>query len=462
MSEEYQRIRQREIHDVHDKIIGRFLDKFDPDKETIVFLPGGMGSQLCVSQDSVQPDEPFDNIVYPVAWLDLGILFENDLEKLQINRTSVGSYQDMNDHIVIPHGELRLLVKPYNQTREYFVKAGFNYVVYGFDWRRSSVEGAEFLNYFLEQFRRRTIDQFGANKDPLPNVTLVGHSQGGLILHTWLLTQFRTASNTGQVRTKYKKTITVGTPFYGTSTHLQRYFDGENYFNQIFGKDKVRGIIASMPGLYILMTFDEQSYDLKKDVLGLRDYPLKDENENNMDPFNRQNEDAFPGWATIPALREAARLRNALSQNLNRNVCNSVYNIYATGKSDTAVALRWDKTKSPNDEPVDTLIEGKGDGTVPYWSGRLADVPNENTFDLTDVDTHVGLMEDQSVLDTILGIIKPRTISPYNNTQPNIQPLKMQDFDITIKKIKDKQLTMDDQAAKDAAFWRKMWEVTAK
>ena len=462
MSEEYQRIRQREICDIHDEMLGKFLDHFDESKETVLFLPGGMGSQLLVSQDSVKPDTSFTNTKYPVAWLDLGILFENDLEKLEISRDNVGSYQDKDDHIVVPDAELRLLVKPYNRTREYFEQAGFNYLVYGYDWRRSVVEGADFLKYFLDQFRSRVIGQFGAARDPLPNVTMLGHSQGGLVLHAWLLSQFRNAGSEAEVRAKYKHTITVGTPFYGASTHLQRYFDGENYFNQIFGKSKVRKIIASMPGLFILMPFDEQSFNQKRRILGLQNYPLINEDNTPMDPFNRQNEDDFPNWISKPALREAAALRTALSGDLNVHVRSSIYNIYATGNSDTPVALRWNRTKSADDEPVTTQIKGRGDGTVPYWSGRISDVPDVNVKDIVNVDTHVGLMEEKTVLDTILDFIKPGTVSPFNNTQPNVQPLKIQDFDITIEKIKDKTLSMRDHAARDAAFWRKVWEETAK
>ena len=461
MSEEYQRIRQREIRDIIDQNLGKYLDHFEENRETIIFLPGGMGSQLRISRDHFKADTPFTT-EYPVAWLDAGILFENDFGKLEISRDNLGSYLDKDNYIVVPDAELRQLVKPYNRTREYFEQAGFNYFVFGYDWRRSIMEGADFLNYFLDQFHDRVSDQFANAENPLQNVTLLGHSQGGLVLQAWLQSKFYNAGSETEVRSKYKQVITVGAPFYGTSTHLQRYFNGENYFNQIFGKNKVRKIIGSMPGLYILTPFDESSFEKKKHILGLQNYPLINEVDDPMDPFKRQNEDFLPNWISKQALREAAAMRTALSGNLNEHVRDSVYNIYATGNSDTPVALRWDRTKSAENEPVTTQIKGKGDGTVPYWSGRISDVPDENVWDITNVDTHMGLMEDKTVLDKVLGIIKQGAVSPFNNTQPNIQPLRLPDFDITINRIKEKTLAKTDPDARETAFWRKVWEETAK
>lgn len=50
---------------------------------------------------------------------------------------------------------------------------------FGYDWRKSVKDEAGFLRYLLMKIRTKTIAK--GSPDPLPQLTLLAHSQGGLV-----------------------------------------------------------------------------------------------------------------------------------------------------------------------------------------------------------------------------------------------------------------------------------------
>ena len=90
-----------------------------------------------------------------------------------------------------------------------------------------------------------------------------------------------------------KKLITVATPFQGTSNHIFRYFQGEDFLNTFYGKRNICKMAGTMYGSYILMFNDLESYKHNKEVLSGSpneypgDFPSRDhKTKEHIDPYD--------------------------------------------------------------------------------------------------------------------------------------------------------------------------------
>ena len=79
-----------------------------------------------------------------------------------------------------------------------------------------------------------------------------------------------------KVASRFQRFVTVGTPFYGTSSHQDRYYVGQKPLEIRYGCGKVARIAGSLPGPYILMFADGPTMDRDGDALGLKAYPITD------------------------------------------------------------------------------------------------------------------------------------------------------------------------------------------
>ena len=217
----YEKARHSSIRDALGRRIEAFARHYKPGLPTIILLPGGMGSQLDRSKRRYTrgTNLPFQH--YDPIWMDFGILFDNDALMLEIDHSG----KDIGDHVIIPDGPLHFFVNPYDGT-ERFVRdeRGWNYICFGFDWRRSIMESAAYLETFLFRLGRRVQQLKG--ESPLPNATLFCHSMGGLVA-TAFLTRLasRKSFSPADIDQWLSRIVTVATPFYGTSTHLRRYYN---------------------------------------------------------------------------------------------------------------------------------------------------------------------------------------------------------------------------------------------
>ena len=164
----YQTVRGREIRDSYTHTLRDFASTYQRGRKTVVFLPGGMGSQLDRSERKFDPAESNVRYTYDPVWLDEGLLLSKDALKLEI----LDDGRDKGSHIVVPNGPLRFLfADPYDRTARFFRDKNYNYVVFGFDWRRKLQENAEFLERFLKQMRKTVETKW--SEDPIPETTLV-------------------------------------------------------------------------------------------------------------------------------------------------------------------------------------------------------------------------------------------------------------------------------------------------
>ncbi len=458
----YETARRFSIRDALSWRIEDFITRYINDQPTIVLLPGGMGSQLDRSVRPYRNDDsiPFEN--YDPIWIDLGIIFDGEALQLKIRRDG----HDLDNHIVVPDGPLRFLATPYNGTEQYFRDHAYNYIVFGYDWRRSIVEASGYLKFFLKRLRDRILELRGV--DPLPNTTLVCHSLGGLVVTLFLQ---RLANRGGTISDWCHQVITVATPFYGTANHMERYYKGQSPLNELYGTRSISEVVGSVPGPYILMYLDRATYVSDGARLGLGLYPLRDATnpDQEADPYNhRTMGDRYPGWVETSYLDEARQLRRTLIHQLPDEFLERIFHI-RSGLKQTLVELRWQAVNGAHFNPeVDANpISGRlgqGDGTVPYWSARLAQVPLTQVYNLKIAKEHDELLEHDEVLRVIKFIISQDRVP--SRMQARDQTLGQRKASVRMARefvtaVARGEINKSDAEATDQRVWRRLIEEIA-
>ena len=384
-----------------------FVDKYKAGRPTVVLLPGGMGSRLVRSSNayergSVRPI--LDNTV----WLDIGTLLGGEARALRIQRNN----RDSQSHVIVPIGPLRFPVSAYDATETFFRhrNVNYNYVVFAYDWRRPLVECAEFLNRFLTLIKRRVFEKH--NEDPSHNLTLLAHSQGGLVATLFL-------HLTPSPREIMRRLITVATPFYGNWSQHRRYFVGESALSLFYSRTEMAEIISTLHAPYNLL-FPPRSIFDECEGLGLDRYPLRDaRDEAAPDPFDMSSSDRYPEWVNRNNLQQARDAYKFIGGPLPAKIVNDVYNIRSVADAKTPVELVWNPLPlkfDPEGEtsPILPAKRGLGDGTVPWWSAFHANVPAKNRRQFESAKEHTYIMEDQNILNLVQAVIdgKPIKIDP--------------------------------------------------
>ena len=105
----YATARRFEIRDALSRRIDTFARGYIPGSETIMLLPGGMGSQLDRSTKAYKDDDSIPFKTYDPIWVDMGLIFSKDALKLKIKQDG----SDKGHHIVVPNGPLDFFISPY-------------------------------------------------------------------------------------------------------------------------------------------------------------------------------------------------------------------------------------------------------------------------------------------------------------------------------------------------------------
>jgi pimeloyl-ACP methyl ester carboxylesterase len=454
----YNSARKKEIRDAHYRHIEEFARGYKRNRPTIVFLPGGMGSQIDRS-DKPYAGEPSLPFQYDPIWMDPGIVFDKEALQLEIEPDS----HDIGNHICIPNGPLRYLLKPYNATEEYFREKGFNYLVFGFDWRRPLAESANFLKSFLKQLKDRV--QYLWQENPLPSTTILCHSMGGLVAKVFLHSVLDQKAAAADVRKWMCRLVTVAAPFYGTATHMTRYYKGQQPLNILYKAKTLASLTATFPGPYILMFLDAKSYKLCANKLEISRYPVRDAKNPGMeaDPFDPSLFGRYPPWVNSDHLNQASRMRKMILRPLPDAVVDCVFHLRARRRK-TWVELKWKAVNgasfNPNkdDSPI-TGKNGEGDGTVPFWAARLVQVPDSQVFNLKKAKKHQELLEHPETLKVITRLVEqdkmPKTVKVPDKSlgSPRASMKTARQFieDVAAGKIK-----RTDSKALNKKIWRRI------
>lgn len=455
----YNSARNQELMDAHQRYIDDFAQQYRDDKETVVLLPGGMGSQLDMSVRPYVNDSSVPFKEYDPVWMDLEVIFGRDADLIAIAQNG----HDKDDHIVIPNGPLRFLVNAYDGTEEYFRTNEYNYIVFGYDWRRSLAEAAVQLQQFLINLRDRVL--FLRGNDPLPRTTLVAHSQGGLVAKIFL--QQIAGADGSTINRWMKQLVTVATPFYGTSTHQQRYYVGQSPLNAFYGTRQIATIAGGLPGPYVLMFADKRTLDRDGPALGLTSYPVSDDTTGQpADPYAQAMLTRYPSWVNPAYLEEALSIRETITAPLPKKIADRIFHIRSGLDAKTATKLHWANLNGTSFTPeIDPCplraVPGPGDGTVPFWSARLAQTASKQIYDLTKAKDHGALMEHDEVLKVLRHIIEnsslPKSLKSSNTTmgRKKASDAKVERF---LTAVLDGKIRKNDASAHDPEIWRRLIE----
>ncbi len=454
----YHEARTLEIRDAHATRVKEFIRTYRPGRPTVVMLPGGLGSQLDRSDTRYRDDIPIPFFKYDPVWIDLGLLFNDDALKLEIRKDN----RDKGSHIIIPDGPLRFLIKPYDRTEQYFRdERRYNYVVFGFDWRRDIGEAAGFLEDFLRHIRD-AVRQRHDGEDPLANTTLLCHSHGGLVAKVFL-------HRPGAIRRSIGRVITVATPFYGNSTHIQRYYHGEAALNTLHGRGTVARITATFPGPYIFLYLDTETWRDQGAKLGLDEYPMRDAATGApADPYDPANFGRYPNWVRREFIRKAARLLHTIALPLPPSAQSRMFHIRSGNNNGTFTRLTWAPVTGADFDPDEDELPiggdaGPGDGTVPTWSARLAQTPDERVYDLSLARDHQDILEHRETLEVVNHIIENDSLPDavrvadeiYGGAKPKASEAELQLF---LSEIAAGTATRNDPRATDEAMLNKLVE----
>ena len=457
----YESARRKEIHQTHVRQIEEFARTYKKNRTTIVLVPGGMGSQIDRSKKHYRgaASLPFR---YDPIWMDPGIIFEKEALQLEI----LPNFHDLDNHVCIPNGPLRFLIKPYNATEHYFRERDFNYTVFGFDWRRSVRESAGFLQFFLKTLKQRVTELW--QEDPLPKTTILCHSMGGLVAKVFLHKVFKSDTTAADVRRWMSRLVTVATPFYGTATHMTRFYKGQKPLNTIYSAKKLARLTGTLAGTYILMPLDKKTYARNADKLEIERYPVRDARkpDQEADPFNPQMLDRYPPWVVPDYLAAAIRMRNIITRQLPPAVAKRVFHIRAHERR-TRVELKWKSVNGAafNPNKDDSPISGKygkkggGDGTVPFWSARLVQIPDSQVYDLKKAKNHQELLEHPETLRVIMRLIQknrmPKSVSAPDKilSGPKASLKATEKF---MAQVAAGKIKRTDQKALDKKVWRRI------
>ena len=464
----YKSARAHEIRSQNIRMARELVERYDPNKKTVILLPGGLGSRLERTKKPYSDNSPGPFTLYERIWMDWGIIFDEDALTMEIKSDG----RDKGNRIVRANGPLNFLVEVYDGTEKFFNERGYNYLGYGFDWRRPLLESAMWLEDFLTRFKNGVIAQFNGDKNmnPLPKTTLICHSHGGLVAALFLQRVFSGMTNVTpkKVNQWIDNVITVGTPFYANAGHIRRYYKGEDALNIFYGTDTITRIAGTMPGPYIFLFLDKDTYDKDGAKLGLTRYPVRDAQNQNVeiDPYADSTLSRYPDWVNPEFLKKAKKERLSYRKVLPKAVRDSIYHLRGVRKT-TGVEWLWKNidgsTFDPeNDKLPITNVDGEGDGTVPKWAARLAQVPGEQVYDLKVAQKHLDLMEHEETLNVMRFILDndrlPLHMTLYDKKYIGIKRASRSRTDHFLRGIKQGTVNIQDDVASDPAIWRGIME----
>jgi hypothetical protein len=390
----------------------RFVQNYQPDLPTIIFLPGGMASSLLqANQKYTGGSSPF---AYNWAWLPPTILCDG-AQNLAMNGDV-----DLDDKITIALDTIGFAGVTFYSIFEWWCANQFNLFILGWDWRRRLEYSVDFIkHHFLPALRKDVHDVYGV--DPLNNYFLVSHSFGGLVLKLFL-------NGGGKLVDNITRAITVAAPFYGYGGSQHFYFSGFSYLHPPYKKSDLARIIGSMQGGYTLFFLDYATYQRDRDCLEndpaypLTDYPSYDPALGEIvDPYNPlPTGRRYPGGGlfNMSELSYAQQVRQCIVSPLPDPVNAKFFNVRGVqtnlfGPLDGTIAKQtWDLIKpgfNPDRDP-DPIhsAKGRGDDTVPAWSARLCSTPAGNVVTVVgDLVEHMTLMDNPDVLSRLENLMLP-------------------------------------------------------
>jgi hypothetical protein len=426
----YDTTRDSEQLRVIDPSIDEFIERYNNSsgpatgtRQTVFLFPGGMACTLKRATKSyVDGTSTPQTFTYDTVWLKPEtIVWPVDVLDLKMTKVAPGKYRDKADRIIVADGAVGYLgCTPYLGFTIWCKLKGLDYFVFGWDWRRRLEDsGTFFVKKFLPHFQARVMSECN-NADPLENFSLIGHSAGGMVVN-WILR--KGDANVANMR----RAITVATPFYGYTSQVHRWFEGQPPFNGLADvfKNGIIKVICSCPACYAWMFLDEKkTYTQNKVALAadpkypLLTYPSVDKLTGVVaDPYSPQTNGTLSRYPAPSAtgfdateLAHAKKLVRYLASSLDPSLAAKFINIRGdTTANDTAGSTKWAWVPPTDPSPITDGVGVPGDGTQPAWSARhvgLADAFSSNVITVkgTSVE-HMFTMNSPKTLGALAGVL---------------------------------------------------------
>ena len=421
----YDGTRNSEQLRVTDPSIDAFIERYNNSsgpaagaRQTVFLFPGGMACKLKRAKkrylDGVSTTQTFG---YATIWLNPETLvWPSDVLDLKMTKVAPGKYRDKSNRIIVPDGAVGYLgCTPYLGFTTWCEQKGLDYFVFGWDWRlRLEHSGRFFVERFLPYFQARVKDGCN-NADPLVNFSLIGHSAGGMVVN-WILRENH--ANVANMRLA----ITVSTPFYGYTSQVHRWFEGQPPFNGLADafKDDIIETLCSFPACYTWMFLEEQTVADNQIALAndpeypLLSYPSTDKTMGGpADPYNPQTKGALVRYPGVNSgfdedeLDHAKQLVRYLASELDPALAAKFINIRGdTNANDTAGSTTWDWVPPTDPSPIADGADVPGDGTQPAWTARHVGLAAANVITVKGADVeHVFSMNSPATLNALAGVL---------------------------------------------------------
>jgi pimeloyl-ACP methyl ester carboxylesterase len=332
--------------------------------EVVILLPGIMGSVLKLGEEVIWPGS-VASLLLP--YKKMKELMREDLVATDCIRSfSVTTqYQSLIDDL----------------TTCGFSEPNHTLVVAAYDWRKDNAESAKTLAASIDA----AVTRHGAAVE----ITLIGHSMGGLVSRYYLESgQFNGRPGFGKI----KRLITLGTPHMGAALALPLVL---GYEKRLFlNKQQVLEATSDVryPAAYQLLPPDSEPFAWDGDAGGRL--------SNIYDPNISERLGLVGG--NLAATR---RFRAALD--LGRRPPNVRYFCFTGTRQTTATHVLVRPGTGTRLRPDKVEEEDSGDGTVPTWSGFLPGLQRQ--FVSGEHGTIYQTSGLRRVLATVLG--KPGTLA---------------------------------------------------
>lgn len=436
---------QEQLLELHGAIKS-FLDSYgthrgNPNQRTLIFFPGGMGSELARATRVFDPNLPrgsYGN--YETIWVDLEkILLEEWAYLLQMNAN-----RDTGDRFMVANGPLKnCALHPYDNLPAWCAANSLDLLMVGWDFRRPAKWNVKFFFDYLVPEVRRLAALRNWPEDIFQGATVIGHSFGGM-LAKWILNK-----PGDQFCRNLRLVITVATTFYGAASESTTLFTSKRELGPFYDLDRITFTIATLHGIYSLFMLDYDTYTKYQQLLSqdrefpLLSYPSVDVVRGTpVDPYVLQQNPDNPNQWRYPIknpnhnfdwpwfsgyLQTGLADFQAVAKPLDASLRDRVHHIRGVqtqggvDAKETKVAQKWGwydvtKPRKPQASGVLSMSLGEGDGVVPAWSARLATQSVDNVHTIRgDLDgemgrpafQHMTMMDDPKVRSCLLDLIRP-------------------------------------------------------